>query len=162
VLCILFNSWDDNIYRKRREEMDARIKENKERTALLKMLEYADRNMGMDDRIRPDDIVMEASKELMELSLENKNLKKENAELIFEIGDLKNKLAVACHVKYGGADAFDWDILHRIWDLENALARIIGMCGGFEIINSCTCGRPTGLGAVVSCAESALKRSRGE
>jgi hypothetical protein len=98
VLCVLFNSWDDNIYRKRREEMDAKIKENKERTALLKMLEYADRNMGMDDRIRPDDIVMEASKELAELSLENENLKKENAELIFEIGDLKDKLSEAWEI----------------------------------------------------------------
>jgi len=78
--------------------MDARIKENKERTALLKMLEYADRNMGMDDRIRPDDIVMEANKELTEIFLENKNLKKENAELIFEIGDLKDKLSEAWEI----------------------------------------------------------------
>jgi len=136
--------------------MDAKL------SALHKVLEYADRNIGLDDRIHPDDIVMEANKELTEISLENKNLKKENAELIFEIGDLKDKLAISCHVDRDNPEDFDWDILHRIWDLEDSLERIIGMCGGFEIINNCTCGRPTGLGAVVSCAESALKRSRGE
>jgi len=130
--------------------MDAKI------TALHKVLEYADRNMGMDDRIRPDDIVMEASKELTELSLENKNLKKENAELIFEIGDLKDKLAIACYVDRDNPDDFDWDILHRIWDLEDSLERIINVAHAHR-------NNPyDGIYAIIALAKRSLKRSRGE
>ena len=86
--------------------------------------------------------------------MDEQELAKENAELIFEIGELKRQLAVACHVKYGDADAFDWGILHRIWDLEDSLERIIEISNGYR--NS----THDGMYQISHYAEKALKRSR--
>lgn len=47
----------------------------------------------------------------------------------------------------------------RIATLSEALDRIIGMC---DAPPTCKCGRPNGLGAVVSCARRALSAGQGE
>jgi 2-keto-4-pentenoate hydratase/2-oxohepta-3-ene-1,7-dioic acid hydratase in catechol pathway len=46
--------------------------------------------------------------------------------------------------------------------LRAALDRIIGMCCGDDVPARCTCGRPTGLPAVVQCAKRALSAEKGE
>lgn len=38
--------------------------------------------------------------------------------------------------------------------MREALQRIVGMC---DVPNACTCGRPNGIGAVVACANAALR-----
>ena len=74
--------------------------------------------------------------------------------LIEENDELKKKLAVACRVKYGDADAFDWEILHRIWDLEDSLERIIS-------IGDTHRNNPNdGIYKIVNSAKKALERSR--
>ena len=75
--------------------------------------------------------------------------------LIEENKELKKQLATICHVDIGNGEDFDWYILHRLWDLEDSMERIIGMCGGGG-----EGGRPAGIGAIVVCAEKALERSR--
>jgi len=81
--------------------------------------------------------------------------------LVEEKNELKKQLAIACHVKYGDADAFDWAILHRIWDLEDSLERIIGMCTNDEFPDGITTQYSGfGIPAVVHCARKSLERSR--
>ena len=73
-----------------------------------------------------------------------------------ERDELKKQLDVACHVKYGDADAFDWGILHRIWDLEDSLERVIDVAYAHR-------NNPyDGIYAIIALAKRALKRSRGE
>ena len=86
--------------------------------------------------------------------MDEQELTKENAKLIFEIGELKKQLSVACHVKYGDADTFDWGILHRIWDLEDSLEKII------EISNWYRNSTDDGMYQISHCAKKALERSR--
>lgn len=111
----------------------------------------------LEDILAKEDIDLIA-KNLREMNLikENEDYKKENAELIFEIGDLKNKLKVACHVDRDNPEDFDWDILHRIWDLEDSLERVI------DVAESHRNNPYDGIYAIIKLAKRALKRSRGE
>ena len=69
--------------------------------------------------------------------------------------ELKRKLAVICHVDIDNGEDFDWYVLHRLWDLENSLERIMAISheyGGKEI--------SLGYQYVLTCARHALQRSR--
>ncbi len=43
---------------------------------------------------------------------------------------------------------------NEIMELRNALKRIVGLCGDHT---RCLCGRPTGLPAIIMCANTALE-----
>ena len=61
--------------------------------------------------------------------------------------ELKRKLAVICHVDIDNGEEFDWYILHRVWDLEDSLEKVIVL----------STSRTDGVSAY---AKKALERSR--
>ena len=67
--------------------------------------------------------------------------------LIDENNELKNQLATVCHVDIDNGEEFDWYVLHRLWDLEDSLERIIAL----------SVSRTDGI---ATCAKQALERSR--
>ena len=74
--------------------------------------------------------------------------------LVDENIELKKQLATICHVDVNNGEEFDWDILHRVWDLEDSLERIISMGNTYR-------NNPQdGIYAIVKSAEKALERSR--
>jgi len=75
-------------------------------------------------------------------------------DLLKENEELKKQLAIACHVDRENAEEFDWDILHRIWDLEDSLERVISVAHVHR-------NNPyDGIYAIIALAKRALKRSR--
>jgi len=75
--------------------------------------------------------------------------------LIDENEELKRQLATICHVDIDNGEDFDWYVLHRLWDLENSLERIMAISHGYG-------GKEISLGYqyVLTCARHALQRSR--
>jgi len=71
--------------------------------------------------------------------------------LIAENNELKKQLATVCHVDIDNGEEFDWYVLHRLWDLEESLERII--------VLSTSPTNPL-LSGVAVCAKKALERSR--
>ena len=67
--------------------------------------------------------------------------------LIAENNELKKQLATVCHVDIDNGEEFDWYVLHRLWDLEDSLERIIAL----------SVSRTDGI---ATCAKQALERSR--
>jgi hypothetical protein len=63
--------------------------------------------------------------------------------------------------KEAAAEAWNKRAINQsaIASAREALKRIIDMC---DVPSTCTCGRPTGLGAVVSCAKRALAQLEGK
>ena len=67
--------------------------------------------------------------------------------LIEENKELKKQLATICHVDIDNGEDFDWYILHRVWDLEDSLEKVIVL----------STRRTDGVSAY---AKKALERSR--
>ena len=67
--------------------------------------------------------------------------------LIEENKELKKQLATICHVDIDNGEDFDWYILHRVWDLEDSLEKVIVL----------STSRTDGVSAY---AKKALERSR--